>query len=48
MMIDPSERRIFVKVDDVEKEMEIEGLAEHHLYGAYDVDLESIIFIGGE
>lgn len=47
-MIDPSERRISAIVDDVEKEMEIDGLAEHHLYGAYDVDLESIIFIGGE
>ncbi|XP_021943509.1 contactin-associated protein-like 5 isoform X2 [Folsomia candida] len=47
VMIDPSERRISAIVDDVEKEMEIDGLAEHHLYGAYDVDLESIIFIGG-
>lgn len=47
--IDPQNRKITVSVDDGQDvtAQVIEGLREHHLYGADNVELESVIFIGG-
>ncbi|CAL8122090.1 unnamed protein product [Orchesella dallaii] len=45
--IDPGERKIIAAVDEDQTAQVLDGLREHYLYGVDNVELESIIFIGG-